>query len=265
MNIAEQETMISCGRRDCSDMHSWGPGIRTCYIVHYIIRGKGIFVRGNKYFRISAGESFLIRPFETVTYYPDESDPWEYTWIAFLGGKYLDVLKKINFSNEKCIIGFIPAEKIMPFYTLINEIPFGTCENTACGIALAILGKYADSFGNAEKSYGNIYFDCTVQLIKNNFHKPDFDLSVICKMLCISRATLHRSFITACGTSPGVYITQYRLERAKEFLKRGSSVKNTAASCGFLDPLYFSKSFKASFGMPPSEYKRTSCNKINNR
>ena len=150
MNIAEQETMISCGRRDCSDMHSWGPGIRTCYIVHYIIRGKGIFVRGNKYFRISAGESFLIRPFETVTYYPDESDPWEYTWIAFLGGKYLDVLKKINFSNEKCIIGFIPAEKIMPFYTLINEIPFGTCENTACGIALAILGKYADSFGNAE-------------------------------------------------------------------------------------------------------------------
>lgn len=47
---------------------------------------------------------------------------------------------------------------------------------------------------------------------------------------------------------------KYRLERAKELLKRGFSVKSTALSCGFSDSLYFSKLFKAAVGEPPGRY-----------
>ena len=87
-----------------------------------------------------------------------------------------------------------------------------------------------------------------------NFYKPDFDLSAICNTLCISRATLHRCFVKVCGAPPGAYLTKYRLDRAKDFLERGFSVKSTALSCGFSDSLYFSKVFKASVGVSPAKY-----------
>ena len=76
---------ISAGRRDCSDMHSWGPGTRTCYVVHYIIKGKGTFLKNGKAYLAECGESFVIRPFDNIAYFPDENDPWEYTWIDFSG------------------------------------------------------------------------------------------------------------------------------------------------------------------------------------
>ena len=34
-------TLLATGRQDCSDLHSWGPGVRPVYIIHYILRGQG--------------------------------------------------------------------------------------------------------------------------------------------------------------------------------------------------------------------------------
>ena len=29
-------TLLATSRQDCSDLHSWGPGVRPVYIIHYI-------------------------------------------------------------------------------------------------------------------------------------------------------------------------------------------------------------------------------------
>lgn len=34
-------TLLATSRQDCSDLHSWGPGVRPVYIIHYILRGQG--------------------------------------------------------------------------------------------------------------------------------------------------------------------------------------------------------------------------------
>ena len=245
---------VLSGRQDCSDLHSWGPGVRTCYVLHYIIKGRGTFIRGNKSYAVSAGESFLIRPFDNVAYYPDEKEPWEYAWLDFSGEKYVSLLNRVGFARDNCIIGAISREKIMPLFDIINGINEGMQKNTLSGVAAAILGIYADAFENRAKSGENDCFDSARVLIENNFYKPDFDLSAICNTLCISRATLHRCFVKVCGAPPGAYLTKYRLDRAKDFLERGFSVKSTALSCGFSDSLYFSKVFKASVGVSPAKY-----------
>lgn len=255
MPVAANE-IINCGRQDCSDMHSWGPGIRTCYILHYIIRGGGTFIKGNKSYSLTAGESFLIRPFDNIAYYPDKDDPWEYTWLEFNGEKYVSLLHRTAFARDDCIIGAISRETIMPLFDIINGKNIGMQRYTVGGMASAILGLYADTFENRAKSDENACFDSARILIENNFYKPDFDLSAICDTLCISRATLHRCFVRVCSTPPGAYLAKYRLDRARDFLERGFSVKSTALSCGFSDSLYFSKVFKASVGISPGKYKR---------
>ena len=74
-------------------------------------------------------------------------------------------------------------------------------------------------------------------------HKPRHTAPLLCKGM------RHGS---------GSYLMKYRLERAKELLKRGFSVKSTALSCGFSDSLYFSKLFKAAVGEPPAGTEKRS-------
>ena len=72
----ETVRLVGYGREDCSDLHSWGPGVRAFYIIHYVIRGAGFLECGGKRFRITAGESFLLYPYTELFYYPDPEDPW---------------------------------------------------------------------------------------------------------------------------------------------------------------------------------------------
>ncbi len=77
---------VDAGRQDCHDLHSWGPGVRQCYIIHYIISGKGTFTCGKKDVHTYRRTELLICPEQVVQYAPDENEPWEYVWVDFVGG-----------------------------------------------------------------------------------------------------------------------------------------------------------------------------------
>jgi AraC-like DNA-binding protein len=52
------------------------------------------------------------------------------------------------------------------------------------------------------------------------------------------------------------YIIAYRLKQAKRLLElTDRSAAEIAEECGFTDASYFAKTFKASFGMTPKEYR----------
>ena len=61
------------------------------------------------------------------------------------------------------------------------------------------------------------------------------------------------------GTTLRQYIIAYRLKLAKKLLtESGKSVNEISEECGFNDPSYFTKTFKAAFGMTPKEYRNLS-------
>lgn len=247
--------LLSTGRQKCQTSHSCGPNIRKHYIIHYVISGKGTFICNGEKFNISSGESFLIRPFDMVLYFPDINDPWEYTWINFNGEKYDYLLNKINYIKGNCIMGFIKPEKILPLFDFLLTLDTIKNTTTANNIMQAIISAYADYFPINIKNTADSHFDLALILIESNFHKTDFDTTAICEALKISRITLYRCFVKNCKSSPAAYLTKYRVERAKELLEHNFSVKITSVSVGFSDPLYFSKVFKSFVGIPPSKYK----------
>lgn len=58
------------------------------------------------------------------------------------------------------------------------------------------------------------------------------------------------------GMSPLAYLTEYRINRAKELLiQEGNSITAVASCVGYTDPLYFSRLFKKYSGMSPSNYQ----------
>ena len=82
-------------------------------------------------------------------------------------------------------------------------------------------------------------------------------LDVLSARYNISKYHLQRSFQHYFGQSPGEYLTQLRLTRAKELL-RGTpdSVSAIASALGFMDVSYFVKLFKRFEGVTPLAYRK---------
>lgn len=250
------DEFVFCDRHDCADLHSYGPGIRDFYIVHYVINGGGTLIIDGRTYTITTGESFLIHPYENVSYYPNKNNPWEYVWINFVGERYQSILKKIDYAKDNCIIGYMAPQEILPYYEQLKNYNNKTsCQNIRCGLAMTILGIYADTFPKIDViSNDKLYYQYACTIIKNSYYKPHFKLEDICKELSISMPTLHRAFLKNCDVSPGVYLQSQKINYAKILLSKGVSVKETALSCGFSNPSYFSKAFKLNTGMSPTEY-----------
>ena len=82
----------------------------------------------------------------------------------------------------------------------------------------------------------------------------EFSIADITRELAISRSLLHIKMKTFFNSSMTDYIKQRRMAKACELLKKGYNVSETAYRAGFSDPNYFSKVFRKTFGMSPSDF-----------
>lgn len=78
------------------------------------------------------------------------------------------------------------------------------------------------------------------------------------EVACFSRFHFHRQFSQFCGVSVSRYITLMRLKRASYRLVQQSPDKiiDIALDAGFENPESFSRAFKHTFGLTPSEFRK---------
>lgn len=75
----------SCGIQNCEPNYTYGPISREYYFIHFITSGKGTFTLNKKSFQLSAGQGFISPAKDLITYKASADDPWNYSWIGFLG------------------------------------------------------------------------------------------------------------------------------------------------------------------------------------
>ena len=51
-----------CGYEECLPGHSFGPAVRPNYIIHCILKGKGIYRAEGATYELGTGQGFLIEP-----------------------------------------------------------------------------------------------------------------------------------------------------------------------------------------------------------
>ena len=64
-----------CGFAECKPLHSYGPAARPNYILHYVMKGKGIYQVGETKYQLKEGQAFLIEPESLTFYQADKTDP----------------------------------------------------------------------------------------------------------------------------------------------------------------------------------------------
>lgn len=78
---------------------------------------------------------------------------------------------------------------------------------------------------------------------------------LLAKRAGVSVAQFERQFKRVFQISPQQHLIRLRIERAMELLRSEQTVAQIAQQCGFSDQSAFSRQFKATVGMTPSDYR----------
>ena len=236
---------IVCGKEDCLPGHSFGPATRFYWLLHYVIRGSGVFVAGGRRHRVRTGQLFVIHPNEVTYYEADEKDPWEYIWIGFTAGVTLP-----GRLVKESVLTLPAAGRLFEALPEAGKLKEGR-EHYLCGKVWELLALLSEEREDSAEDYAEqvrIY-------LENNYMRP---VSVIklAEMMNLNRSYLSTLFRKKTGKSPQQYLTDVRMEKACELLGRYRySPGETALSTGYPDIFSFSRMFKRRFGISPSEYR----------
>ncbi|MEW6498054.1 MAG: AraC family transcriptional regulator [Cyanobacteriota bacterium] len=95
------------------------------------------------------------------------------------------------------------------------------------------------------------------EYLQDNFNS-NISLEQLVELTNLNRSYLIRLFRNAIGLPPYGYLTQIRIEKAKQLLAQGQSVSDVAIAVGMSDQSHLTRHFKRIVGITPGRYRRMS-------
>lgn len=253
-------SVYNAGYEKCHSGYQWGPGVRDHYLIHHILRGKGIYTVAGKTYHLGAGDTFLIFPNKESCYRADEDDPWEYAWVGFAGNDAYSVIANTGFSKDTLVLNQAEIsselfQKIRAVYEANGNTFMDAVSMTgALYTLMGFLMKHSAGEANAENSQA-YYVERARQYIAEKYSYP-ITIEDVATYTGISRSYLFRLFRKIIKQSPKEYLLEYRIGQACLLLNQTDlPVGSIAHSVGFEDSLYFSKVFKKNKQCTPTEYR----------
>lgn len=250
----------SIGQEDCRPGHSFGPGERNTYLIHYVLRGCGIFCVGGRKYHVGTGEAFLICPRELVYYEADAKTPWSYMWIGFSGFKAAECIGE-TILPERRVFRYSDEELCHCQQRMLEALQVDTGrELMMASVLYEYLYLLLRHYGRSTRRenvirYGNHYVKKIKDYIASSYAEG-IQISDIAAYLQVDRSYLFRLFKEETGKSLQEYLIEFRLRKACELLRTTSySIGAVACSVGYADPLYFTRLFHKRVGMSPTAYR----------
>jgi len=251
------------GSEQCEKGYSFGPFVRTSYVIHFIRKGKGRLCKGGSAYEISEEQAFLIYPGEDTTYCADADDPWTYAWVGFHGFLAEEMTARAGFTPDQPVVRCKNMEEILSTMDQLLSCCELTYENDLkrTGYLYQLMGLMSENGRadvpqeDADECIEKVYVRKAVNLMINA-HNPQVKVSEVANAIGISRGYLTRIFQKEIGVSPQEFQTRFRMERAGDLLRSTKSqVSTIALELGYSDVLSFSKSFRKHFGMSPTAFR----------
>lgn len=250
------------GLEECLPGHTWGPGLRDAYILHYIHRGRGVFRTGETVYELGPGQGFVIMPDALVHYSADESDPWTYSWIGFKGMNAKPLLQRAHITVGHPVYTGNAGSCFGRFYEELNSARDARGSDV---LSQSILYRIlADLISCSPEPGGSDlrpqpsregYIRRSIEHIESSYSQR---LSVldIARSVGLDRTYLSGLFKDKFGVSLQTFLLEYRMNRAADLLGNPElSVSDISRSVGYNDPFLFSKMFKKVMGSSPRQYR----------
>jgi len=114
----------------------------------------------------------------------------------------------------------------------------------------------ADNQENVPAHADDPFVQSILDYVEQNMSNSEADIGQMAEACAVSRSVLQRKMKSMMGVTPADFLREARLKHACQLLRQTSlTVSEVAYRCGFSDPKYFSRCFKLSVGLSPSDYK----------
>ena len=181
-----------CGHSECLPLHSYGPGTRPYYLMHFVLSGKGRLVVNKTEYQITENQLFLVEPDQMVFYQADKEDPWTYSWVGFNGKLAPYFMHRLGFGYPSLTkeLSTEVFEEIKDLLDILISIKNNNTKNDLYtnGILLLLLSKVGKSCPT-----GN--FHC------RRFLRTGSDCSIYCRQTGPESLLSLRDFFKADGCS----------------------------------------------------------------
>lgn len=245
---------VLCGTEACAPGHSFGPATRTYYLLHYVVRGQGVFTCPRGSFPVGPGGIFVIRPGVRTYYEASADDPWEYIWIGFECGTSLrGVLEADVLDAPLCGELFqsalgCGASPSAPW--LLAAVIYQLLAQLAALPAPVPVGPPAGPL-TGRSGEPQRHVDAAISYICANY-QADIGVGGIAAGLGLERSYFWRLFKQHTGLSPQQYIIRHRMQQARRLVLAGShTLDEIAHETGYPDALSLSRMFKRHYGVSP--------------
>lgn len=234
------------------------------YLIHFVTEGSG-FVSINGHEKIiSAGQGFIIPPHTPNNYYTFKEDPWFYRWIGFKGHQSINLFNECGLLlNNQDSSYFFDFEDLFQMDNLFSTLYYHSTRNEpylALSTAYEIVHALTHNFlsQNTFTTKNEEYVLQATRLIENNYFDSSFTISTLSNEIHIERSYLYRTFNKQLGISPKEYLSQYRLAKACELLRKSTlTIEDIAYSVGFNSHTHFSRQFQKSMQVTPTSFRNT--------
>lgn len=256
--------LLFFGLEKCEPRHTWGPGLRDAYILHYIHAGRGIFRTKESAFELEAGQGFVIMPETLVHYSAHDTEPWIYSWIGFTGVNARSLLQRAQIDAERPIFEVPAGSYLGDFYEELKAAyeTRGSDVHSQSVLyrVLADLIRFSPETREERKPSASRegYIRKSIEFIESSYSQK-ISVLEIARFVGLDRTYLSGLFKERFGVSLQAYLLEYRMNRAAELLQNPElSVSDVSRSVGYTDPFLFSKMFKRIVGQAPTLFREKS-------
>jgi len=173
---------------------------------------------------------------------------------------YLMMGQTLDNSSESAINVYSNAQNYVSdkerLQSEINIIPISSKDKIlSCISIMKVCAAYitlSNGFKLSDKE-----LSARVKKYLNQHYGSKITIDLLCNEFYRSKSTLTTSFKKAFGKSINDYLTDFRLENAKELLETDTlSINIISQTCGFSDQNYFSKVFYKTYQETPSQFRK---------
>jgi AraC-like DNA-binding protein len=233
------------------------------YVVGMVTRNAYEFYYQHAIHRGHVGHIILINPGEIHSGQPISPDGYTYRTLYPKVSLLQQIAHEITGSNlglpyfpQPLVIDHLLYQALLRMHHLLENSTSQLERDTAVRAALGgLLLRHADYRLKLPASVGHEHASVNrVRQHLDEHYMENPSLEQLAQVAALSPYHLVRVFRQQTGLPPHMYLTQVRIEHAKQQLQTGASIAGVAAATGFTDQSHLTRRFKRIMGVTPGQF-----------